>query len=161
MLRGCLRLHASHVRTIRRFAVERVWHIDEIMKAHEDCHLCQADTSTLRSIDLPASEPTWPVMTIADLFSGCGGLSLGIQRAAHESEYSLDVKLALDSDQIAMNVYRDLFPTATTICKPIEEVLDGEMGSHPTRSEAELAQEVGTSRFHAGWTSMSRPFELE
>ena len=120
------------------------------MKAYEDCHNCQADTSTLRSIDLPASDPSWPVMNMADLFSGCGGLSLGIQRAAHDAEYSLDVRLALDSDQIAMNVYRDLFPTATTVCKPIEEVLDGEIGSQLTRVEAELAHEVGRLDFMLG-----------
>lgn len=120
------------------------------MKAYEDCNICQADTLTLRSIDLPASDPTWPVVRVADLFSGCGGLSLGIQRAAHDSEYSLDVRLALDSDQIAMNVYRDLFPTAITVCEPIEVVLDGEMGSQLTRAEDKLAQEVGHLDFMLG-----------
>ena len=120
------------------------------MKAYKDCHVCQEDTSTLRSIDVPAAAPSWPVMNVADLFSGCGGLSLGIQRAAHDSEYSLDVRLALDSDQIAMNVYRDLFPNAMTICKPIEEVLDGEIGSQLTRSEVELAHQVGRLDFMLG-----------
>ena len=120
------------------------------MTAYDDCHICQADTSTLRSNDLPESDPSWPVMNVADLFSGCGGLSLGIQRAAHDSGYSLDVRLALDSDQIAMNVYHDLFPTATTVCKPIEEVLDGEIGSQLTGAEAELAHEVGRLDFMLG-----------
>ena len=129
---------------------ETGWPIDEIMKANKDCHVCQEDTSTLRSIDVPAADPSWPVMNVADLFSGCGGLSLGIQRAAHDSEYSLDVRLALDSDQIAMNVYRDLFPTATTICKPIEEVLDGEIGSRLTTSEVKLAHQVGRLDFMLG-----------
>ena len=104
----------------------------------------------LRSIDVPAANPSWPVMNVADLFSGCGGLSLGIQRAAHDSEYSLDVRLALDSDQIAMSVYLDLFPTAKTIRKPIEEVLDGEIGSQLTRSEVKLARQVGRLDFMLG-----------
>ena len=121
-----------------------------MMKAHEDCHVCQADTSVLRSIDVPAGDPSWPVMNVADLFSGCGGLSLGIQRAAHDSECSLDVRLALDSDQIAMNVYRDLFPTAKTVCKPIEEVLDGEIGSQLTGAEVKLAHRVGPLDFMLG-----------
>ena len=124
--------------------------IDETMKAYEDCHICQADKSALRAIDLPASDSSWPVMTVADLFSGCGGLSLGIQRAAHDSEYSLDVRLALDSDQIAMNVYSDLFPTATTVCKPIEEVLDAEIDSQFTRAEVKLAHQVGRLDFMLG-----------
>ena len=120
------------------------------MTAYEDCPICQADTSTLRSNDLPESDPSWPVMNVADLFSGCGGLSLGIQRAAHDSGYSLGVRLALDFDQIAMNVYRDLFPTAMPVCKSIEEVLDGEIGSQLTESETELAHEVGSLDFMLG-----------
>ena len=124
--------------------------VDGTMKAYEDCAICHADTSALRSADLPAPEPHWPALSIADLFSGCGGLSLGIQRAAHDSEYSIDVKLALDSDQVAMDVYGELFPTARTICKPIEEVLDGEVDARPTRSEAELALAVGHLDFLLG-----------
>lgn len=120
------------------------------MKANKDCHVCQADASTLRSIVVPAADPSWPVMNVADLFSGCGGLSLGIQRAAHDSEYSLDIRLALDSDQIAMNVYLDLFPTAMPIRKPIEQVLDGEIGSQLTRSEIKLARQVGHLDFMLG-----------
>lgn len=120
------------------------------MRSDEDCHICQADASALRSTDAPAFDPSWPAINAADLFSGCGGLSLGIQRAAYGSGCSLDVKLALDSDQIAMNVYRDLFPTAKTICDPIEEVLDGELGSHLTISEAGLAREVGHLDFMLG-----------
>ena len=49
-----------------------------------------------------------------------------------------------------MNVYRDLFPAATTICKPIEDVLDGELDSQFTRAEGELAQEVGRLAFMLG-----------
>ena len=120
------------------------------MATYKDCHICQADSSALSSIDHPASDPSWPVMKVADLFSGCGGLSLGIQRAAHYCEYSLDVRLALDSDQIALNVYRNLFPAATTVCKPIEEVLDGETGSQLTGTEEELAREVGNLDFMLG-----------
>ncbi len=129
---------------------ETGWPIDETMKTDKECHVCQADTSTLRSIDVPAADLSWPVVNVADLFSGCGGLSLGVQRAAHDSEYSIDVRLALDFDQIAMNVYRDLFPTATTICKPIEEVLDGEVGSQLTESEVKLAHQVGPLDFLLG-----------
>lgn len=117
--------------------------VGETMKAYEDCHICQADASALRSIDLPVADPSWPVINMADLFSGCGGLSLGLQRAAHDYEHSIDVRLALDSDHIAMDVYSELFPFATTICKPIEDVLDGELDSQPTRSEAKLAHEIG------------------
>ena len=124
--------------------------IDEAMKAYEDCQICQADITAVRSINLPTPDPSWPAISIADLFSGCGGLSLGIQRAAHDSEYSIDARLALDSDRVAMDVYGELFPTASMICKPIEEVLDGEVDALPTRSESGLALEVGDLDFMLG-----------
>ena len=120
------------------------------VRSAKNCSICEADVAALRSADLPACDPSWPVLSIADLFSGCGGLSLGIQRAAQNSGYSLDVRLALDSDQIAMNVYRRMFPGATTVCKPIEEVLDGEIGSQATGKEADLAHEVGQLDFLVG-----------
>lgn len=124
--------------------------IDETAETQEDCPVCRADSSILRSIDPPASDPSWPALTIADLFSGCGGLSLGLQRAAQETGCSLDVKLALDWDRTAIDVYGALFPTATTVCKPIEHVLDGEMDSPPTPTEGELAEKVGRLDFMLG-----------
>ena len=124
--------------------------IDETTETQEDCPVCRADSSILRSIDPLASDPSWPALAIADLFSGCGGLSLGLQRAAQEAECSLDVKLALDWDRTAIDVYGDLFPTATTVCKPIEDVLDGEMDSPPTPTEGELAEKVGRLDFMLG-----------
>ncbi|MCY3714479.1 MAG: DNA cytosine methyltransferase [Gemmatimonadetes bacterium] len=120
------------------------------MTSYEDCPICQTDTLALRSYDLPVSNPSWPVMNVADLFSGCGGLSLGIQRAAHHSGYSIDVRLALDSDPIAMNVYNDLFPTANPVCDSIEKVLDGEIGAHLTETETELVLKVGDLDFMLG-----------
>ena len=120
------------------------------MNSNARCHICKADSSTLRTIEPPVSDPSWPAMNVADLFSGCGGLSLGLQRAAHDCGYSIDVGLAIDSDEIAMNVFRDLFPTARTICKPIEVVLDGEVGSQLTSTESMLSRKVGRLDFLLG-----------
>ena len=106
------------------------------------CSICDSDLAILKSAN-PPSEPSWSKLRIVDLFSGCGGLSLGIQRAAHDSGYSLDVRLAVDSDPAAMEVYRNLFPTATTDCRPIEQILDGEIGSAATTTEFEVAQQIG------------------
>ena len=53
-------------------------------------------------------------------------------------------------DRVAMDVYGELFPTASMICKPIEEVLDGEVDALPTRSESGLALEVGDLDFMLG-----------
>ncbi len=107
------------------------------------CTICDSDLSTLRSTLLPVEDPTWPKLRIADLFAGCGGLSLGMQRAAHSAGYALDVRLALDSDPVAVNMYRKTFPAAATFCEPIEQRLGGEMGSSLTPAEAALKRKVG------------------
>lgn len=107
------------------------------------CHVCQTDAMILKTNVLPLSDPSWPAVRIADLFSGCGGLSLGIQRAAHDLQFSVDVRLAVDSDNPVLDVYKATFPTAETMCSPIEELFDGCIGSPPTRTEANLAYNVG------------------
>ena len=107
----------------------------------EGCKYCESDLATLKSTALPSDESTRK-LAIADLFAGCGGLSLGIQRAAHDLGYSLDVKLAVDSDEVATEVYRASFKNARIECKPIEEVFDGESDSSPTAVESTLQSEV-------------------
>ena len=108
-----------------------------------ECEICESDLSKLRSILPPADKPCSPKVTIADLFAGCGGLSLGMQRAAHDLDYSLDVRLAVDSDQVAIDVYRESFQNARIECRPIQEVFDGESGDPPTHTESALRSGVG------------------
>ena len=108
-----------------------------------ECEICESDLSNLKSALPPADRPCSPKVTIADLFAGCGGLSLGMQRAAHHLDYSLDVRLAVDSDQVATDVYRESFKNAKIECKPIQEIFDGDSGDPPTRTESALRSEVG------------------
>ena len=114
------------------------------------CSICESDISTLKSTIIPSGDPSWSKLRIADLFSGCGGLSLGMQRAAHDFGYSLDVRLAVDSDKIATRVFRNLFPTGRTICQAIEKVFDGELGSPETPTETEVADQIGELDFLLG-----------
>ena len=107
------------------------------------CSICESDVTTLKSTMLPAGDASWPTVTLADLFSGCGGLSIGFQTAAYDLGYSLDVRLAVDSDPMAISVYRKSFPAATSFCRPIEDILDGPIGSRLTDSEAEVSYQVG------------------
>lgn len=115
-----------------------------------ECEICKLDYSNLRSALPPADRPCSPKVTIADLFAGCGGLSLGMQRAAHDLDYSLDVRLAVDSDQVAMNVYRESFKSARIECKPIQEIFDGKSGDPPTHTESALRSGVGQLDFLLG-----------
>lgn len=117
---------------------------------NEDCDICESDISTLKSTISPSHDPSRSKLMIADLFSGCGGLSIGMQRAAHDIGYSVDVRLAVDSDKTAMRVYQSLFPVAYTICTPIERILDGEIGTPITDAESKIARKVGQLDFLLG-----------
>ena len=108
-----------------------------------DCKMCDLDNSLLKSTAPPSADPSWQKFRIADLFCGCGGLSLGLQRAALLLGYSVDVRLALDSDPIAVGVYQSCFPNAKELCAPIEEVFPGDIGSPHTAPEAKAARDVG------------------
>ena len=109
----------------------------------EECPICKSDLENLRSTSLPSDNSAWPKLTVVDLFAGCGGLSLGIQRAANDLGYSTDVKLAVDSDQVAADVYRKSFKNARIECKPIQKMFDGESDSPPTGTESALQSQVG------------------
>ena len=107
------------------------------------CPICESDILTLNATCQSSVEPSLPKLTISDLFSGCGGMSLGLRSAAHYLGYSVDVRLALDSDEEALTVYRNLFPDATTVCKSIEQVIDGVLGAIPTDNESDLVKGIG------------------
>ena len=138
--------HESKGRMHSRSAVADTVEVDSALDmdvTDGGCSNCESDISALKSTTPPACDASWPSVTLADLFSGCGGLSLGFQRAASDLGYTLDVKLAVDSDPMAMTVYRKLFTAATSFCKPIEQILDGHIGSQATSSETEVARLVG------------------
>src|SRR5689334_22882452 len=98
----------------------------------------------LRSASRPEFEVGDRPVRIADLFCGCGGLTLGVAQGAISNGRSLEVALALDSDVEAMRVYETNFPKATTSNVDIESVFDGELGAADTYREKRVAKEVGT-----------------
>lgn len=79
-------------------------------------------------------------LTIADLFSGCGGLSVGAHEAARATGYRAVHVLAVDSNESAMNVYADNFREADVRIGRLEDIVDGDLGSRPTVSERRLAE---------------------
>jgi DNA (cytosine-5)-methyltransferase 1 len=46
---------------------------------------------------------------VVDLFSGCGGLTLGIEEAARARRFALDIRLAVESDENVAAVYTSNF----------------------------------------------------
>lgn len=72
----------------------------------------QNDLEFLRSTVRPPYEQSDDNVTIVDLFSGCGGMALGIAHAAYLSGRGIRIPLAIDHDEAAVKVFLDNFPGA-------------------------------------------------
>lgn len=78
----------------------------------------------------------------ADLFCGCGGLSLGAMEAARAIGKRFVPVAAVDNDPVATKVYEQNFPSSKTYTFDISEVLDGTFGSEPTSNESSFLKDV-------------------
>ncbi|MFJ2551547.1 DNA cytosine methyltransferase [Microbacterium sp. NPDC087591] len=92
----------------------------------------------------PAFETLVNPVTVVDLFSGCGGLSLGVAQAAHDLERGLDVRLAVEFDQSPADVYRSNFPKARAVTvADITTLFSAELDKPLSEIEKELRSSVG------------------
>lgn len=87
-------------------------------------------------------EPPDPVVVV-DLFSGCGGLTLGLAEAARAVGRGLDVALAVDFDPEAAAVFRANFPGALVEPRGVQEIFDGDLGTSLTSVERKWRSELG------------------
>jgi DNA (cytosine-5)-methyltransferase 1 len=94
----------------------------------------------------PVFEAGESTVTLVDLFSGCGGLSLGVAQACHERNMSLDIRLAADLDPAAVGVFQTNFPKAVTAHTDVDYILSGQLGDEPTDRERRLQDDVGITQ---------------
>lgn len=80
---------------------------------------------------------------VADLFSGCGGMTLGMEEAARRKGCDVDVALAVDNDEAATATFAENFPAAHVITDDINHVLTGEFGDPLSKKEQKLRESVG------------------
>ena len=80
---------------------------------------------------------------VVDLFSGAGGLSIGIEEACRALGVSFEVVYANDIDKDILKIYEANFLGAHCVSSPIEEILDGEVGEPLSQSERELKSKLG------------------
>lgn len=103
------------------------------------CERCADDQRFLRSKERPQIDSNLPVITTADVFAGCGGMSLGLQEGARRAGFRVEVGLAIDSDPQVGEIYRRNFNHKVNVAN-VTALFDGHLGSDPTPMEAGLMQ---------------------
>ncbi len=101
------------------------------------------DLAFLTSQERPAYEVGSQRIRVVDLFSGCGGMTLGLAEAARRLDLGIDVALAVDLDPSIARVYSSNFPKARIEVAGVESVFDGDLGSSITNSEHSWKVRIG------------------
>lgn len=100
------------------------------------------DYSWLRLRERPASSGGLP-FRVVDLFSGCGGLSLGAMEACTAAGRSFEAVAALDLDEDALKVYRANISETAARAVDIQTVVDGRLGATASKRERKFLDELG------------------
>ncbi|MFJ4165683.1 DNA cytosine methyltransferase [Microbacterium sp. NPDC089698] len=109
-----------------------------------------AAPSPLREKTRPDFDSGEPALRIVDLFSGCGGLTLGAAQAANHAGLALDIRLAVDFEQAAVDVYKENFPKANAVMAPVEDYFDGELSDEITETEVKTRESAGKTHLLFG-----------
>jgi DNA (cytosine-5)-methyltransferase 1 len=103
-----------------------------------------ADAAFLQLSQWPEIEEGSRTVRCADLFSGCGLMTLGGWEACRAIGKLLEPVVAFDRDPSASAVYKKNFPGASVIIDPIETVISGTVAAASTPSERAFAKRIGT-----------------
>jgi DNA (cytosine-5)-methyltransferase 1 len=103
----------------------------------------EADFHFLRAGAWPVGPRRGKVVRIADLFAGCGGLTLGVVEACRALGLDCSSALAIDTDPVALAVYDTNFPGGHRLASNVDEVFDGDIGARQTAAEREIARRSG------------------
>lgn len=101
------------------------------------------DWCWLRQDAAPATPNPLPPLRVADLFAGCGQMSVGAREAARAVGRGMELALAYDFDADATRVCARTFPGCGAVTGHIEDRLDGELGGKMTSRERELIRGLG------------------
>jgi DNA (cytosine-5)-methyltransferase 1 len=110
----------------------------------------RSETASLRLKVRPNFASGAAKLRVVDLFAGCGGLTLGVGQAAKSAELGLDVRLALDFEKAATDVFQANFEDAHVVTDSVEAYFDGELGVDLTKTEASTLEQVGPTDFLLG-----------
>ena len=101
------------------------------------------DQLFLRSTELPPAPESDRELRVVDLFSGCGGLSLGAQVASRALGMGFKSLMAIDNDVDILEIYKSNLEPERAIKCDVETVVDGTLGAGFTPEEKSLIEGIG------------------
>lgn len=95
------------------------------------------DVNWIRSTVSEDLDNAAPAIKIIDLYSGCGGMTLGIKEALKANGYNTAIKLAVDTDAPALEIYKTNFGGDRDAIKnmDINELVSINIGQKPDERE--------------------------
>ena len=78
--------------------------------------------------------------SVVDMFSGCGGLSLGVYEACSSLGMEFNCIDAIDVDSTCLDVYSRNFVDSDVSCENAAGLFDGELESSPTVNERDVLE---------------------
>lgn len=84
------------------------------------------------------------IVRSVDLFSGCGGLSLGAMEACRAIGKRFVSVAAVDNDSSALDVYKKNIEYQNAFCENITELVNGELGTDITENERKFLNKISS-----------------
>ena len=103
----------------------------------------QRDLDWLKQSDWPEVPQAKGTLRGVDLFSGCGGITMGLWEACRENNLNLEMAMACDLFPAAKTTFEANFNPDTFLDRPIEQYVNGELGADPTPEEIALMEQLG------------------
>jgi DNA (cytosine-5)-methyltransferase 1 len=92
----------------------------------------------------PTTQEAYPSIAVADLFCGCGGLSLGVEEGLRQSGYRAEFVFAIDGEPEFIDVYARNFDVSDdcALSEDIRNYVDGSLGEPLSDNEQRLVDEL-------------------
>jgi DNA (cytosine-5)-methyltransferase 1 len=133
----------SIVRIVRtRFGSEVESRIHSMHTPKSKDLAAEFDAAWLRASERPKL-PEGVAVRFADLFAGCGAMSIGVVEACRALGKTAHPMFAADMNRKALGVYKENFTPTRSASDPIEHELDSPIGSALSNKERALKKRVG------------------
>jgi DNA (cytosine-5)-methyltransferase 1 len=100
------------------------------------------DHALLRSKTPPEIAGYRSKIRLVDLFSGCGGITLGVTEACRAIGMKAKPLLAVDIDETALQVYKRNIPVKEVSSESVSALLDGDPGESLSEGEERLRERL-------------------